>query len=432
MVKLPLEGVRILDLTVVWAGPYGTMFLGDMGAEVIRVESTKVMPASTRAAYARPDKALHARMASGASKYPHRNPGQRPWNRGASYMPAFRNKYSMTVDLRTPEGKVIFRHLVEVSDGLVENNVPGSLERLGLTYDVLSQWNPGFIQVSASMMGQTGPWRAFRGYGLHAEATFGHNSLFGYPDMGPDGAPNDVAVDPAAGVAMAFAFTAALHQRHKTGKGVFIDLAQGENFVQQLGESYMDYFMNGRVRTTLGNRDQTMLQGVYPTMGNDEWMALSVASDEQWQALCQLMGKPELAEDERFAHSSNRYKNHDAADEIIAAWTKENDNMWLLHHLQKAGIAAGPVQHEDYAYRCPQLWERRFFVPMTQEDLGTHLYPGTVFKNSKLPLTIQKPAVRLGEDNEYVYKEILGISDEEYARLEAEGQIGMDYDPAIP
>lgn len=432
MAKLPLEGIRILDMAVVWAGPYGTMFLGDLGAEVIKVESTKVLPSATRGMMARPTKEMEARAIPGGASYPHRNPGQRPWNRHSMFMPMFRNKYSMTVDLRRPEGRAIFRRLVEISDGLVENNATGSMERLGLTYDVLSEWNPRLIMVSSCGAGQTGPWRSYRGFGLHWEASLGFNSLFGYTDMGPEGSPSDVASDAAAGVGIALAFTMALRQRHKTGKGVYIDMAQGENLLQQVGEGFMDYFMNGRVQRSLGNRHPTMVQGVYPAMGNDEWMTVSIATDQQWRALCHVMGRPELADDERFADAVSRYRNHDAVDEAISAWTKENDVAWMFHHLQKAGVPSGPIQHEDASYRCPQLWERRFFIPQTQEDLGTHLYPGTVFKSDKMPLIINRPVVRLGEDNEFVYKEVLGVSDEEYAELDAQGHIGIDYAPEIP
>jgi crotonobetainyl-CoA:carnitine CoA-transferase CaiB-like acyl-CoA transferase len=432
MAKLPLEGTRILAMTVVWAGPYGGLMLADWGAEVINVESIRVFPSATRGTFARPSKEMVERAAQGAAGFPNRNPGERPFNRHALFMPLFRNKRSMTVNLNTPEGKDVFRRLVEVSDGLIENNVPGSMARLGLTYDVLSQWNPRFIMVSSSGMGQTGPWSGFRGYGLHFESTFGHNSLFGYPDMGPEGSPSDVAADPAAGVAIAFAFTMALHHRNRTGKGQYIDLAQGENYLPQLGEALMDYSMNGNIRRTIGNRDPTIVQGCYPTMGDDEWITISIATDDHWQDLCNLMGKPELATDERFADSVSRYKHHDEVDEIIKAWTSENDNMWLFYHLQKAKVPSGPVMHEDMAYRCPHLWERRFFLPQTQEDLGMHLYPGTVFKASKMSLSSRRGPVRLGEDNEYVYKDVLKLSDEEYADLEAKGHIGTEYAPEIP
>ena len=183
--KLPLEGIRVIDMTLVFAGPYGAMFLADMGAEVIRVESVNVFPTSTRGQFARPSKEAEQRAAQ--SRYPNRDPGERPWNRAAQFNAHARNKLSMTADLHTPEGRDVFRRLVEVSDVFVENIALGAMERLGLDYPVLKEWNPRLIMVSSIGMGQTGPWAHFRGYGSHFEALYGHASVTGYPDMDPEG-----------------------------------------------------------------------------------------------------------------------------------------------------------------------------------------------------------------------------------------------------
>ena len=427
--KLPLEGIRVLDMTLVFAGPYGTMFLGDMGAEVIRVESINVFPTSTRGQFARPSKEAEARAAQ--SRYPNRDPGERPWNRVAQFNAHSRNKLSMTADLHTPEGRDVFRRLVEVSDVFVENIALGAMARLGLEYHVLREWNPRLIMVSSIGMGQTGPWAHFRGFGSHFEALYGHASVTGYPDMDAEGAPASVAADAATGVGIGFATVMALHQRERTGRGTHVDLSQGENFVPHLSELFMDYELNGRVAGPIGNRDPWLVQGAYPCTGEDEWITLSIGRIEEWHTLCRLMERQELVEDQRFEDMNGLRANHDDVDQIVGVWTTDKDPIELFHLLQKEGIVAGPIFHEPHAYADPHLKERNFFVPITHPEIGTHLYPSTTFQMSRTPFEVRKPPVRLGEENDYIYREVLKLTEEEYDHLKALGQIGMDYAPHI-
>ncbi|MSQ40710.1 MAG: CoA transferase [Dehalococcoidia bacterium] len=427
--RLPLEGLRVLDMTVVWAGPYGTMFLADMGAEVIRVESINIFSTLTRGQTARPDKAVEALRPT--SNYPDRDPGPRPWNRCVIFNLHGRNKHSMTVDINTPEGKEVFRRLVEQSDLFVENNGVGSMARLGTTYEVLSQWNPRLIMISTTGFGQFGPWATYRGMGSNFEMPYGHASVMGYPDMDMEGAPSSVATDASTGVTIGIAAIMALHQRERTGKGCYVDISMGECFLPHLGELLMDYTMNGRVAGPSGNRDTHLVQGAYPCSGDDEWVAISIGDLQQWHVLCRLMGQPELIEDERFADWQALQAHHDDADAIIGAWTADKDNLELFHRLQAAGVPVGPVMHEPMAYADPHLKERGFFVEITAPEVGTHQYPTTTFKLSKAPFAVRKPPVRLGEDNDYVYRQVLKLSEAEYDRLKALGQIGMDYAPHI-
>ena len=416
-------------MTLVFAGPYGTMFLGDMGAEVIRVESINVFPTSTRGQFARPSKEAEARAAQ--SRYPNRDPGERPWNRVAQFNAHSRNKLSMTADLHTPEGRDVFRRLVEVSDVFVENIALGAMARLGLEYHVLREWNPKLIMISSIGMGQTGPWAHFRGFGSHFEALYGHASVTGYPDMDPEGAPASVAADAATGVGIGFATVMALHQRERTGRGTHVDLSQGENFVPHLSELFMDYELNGRVAGPIGNRDPWLVQGAYPCAGEDEWITLSIGRIEEWHTLCRLMERQELVEDQRFEDMNGLRSNHDDVDQIIGVWTTDKDPIELFHRLQKEGIVAGPIFHEPHAYADPHLKERNFFVPITHPEIGTHLYPSTTFQMSRTPFEVRKPPVRLGEENDYIYRDVLKLTEEEYDHLKALGQIGMDYAPHI-
>jgi crotonobetainyl-CoA:carnitine CoA-transferase CaiB-like acyl-CoA transferase len=428
---LPLEGIRVIDMTVVLAGPYGTMFLGDMGAEVIRVETLNQLSATSRGQFARPNREAEAKAPTSA--FPDKDPGARAWNRFAGFNAHGRNKYGITVDLRTPEGIDIFHRLVDVSDLFIENNAVGSMERLGLTYDILSQWNPRLIMISITGFGQTGPWNYHRGIGTSFEAAYGHASVMGYTDMGPEGVPLTVPADAATGVTVAMAATIALHEREKSGKGMFVDISLGENFLPHLGELFMDYSINRRVARSSGNRDHlgTMVQGVYPCAGDDEWIAISISRIEQWRAICRVMGKPELVENHRFDDMDKLRTHHDEVDQIIGSWTIYQDPIALFHRLQGEGVIAGPLLHEAHAYNDPHVRERGFFVPVTAPEVGTHLYPGTTFKMSKVPFLIRKPPVRLGEDNDYVYREVLMLSEEEYDRLKDLGHIGMDYAPHV-
>ena len=428
--KLPMEGIRVVDMTVIWAGPYGTMHLADMGAEVIRVETLQRMPPG-RGQFARPDPDAEKKRAS--SSYPDRDPGERPWNRAANFNMHARNKLSMTLDLNSEMGLETFRRLIEESDLFIENNAFGSMAKLGIDYATVSQWNPRLIMISTCGFGQSGPWNYYRGIGTQFEFAIGHASVMGYPDMDFEGSPASVATDASTGVTIAIAAVMALKQREKTGKGMFVDVALAENFLPHLGELFMEYSMTGRVPGNPGNRDHLRLdvQGSYQVAGDDEWITISVGKIEQWHSLCHVMGRPELIEDERFADMAGLWANHNEFDRIVSEWTADQDNFELFHKLQKAGIPAGPVMHEAHAYGDPHMKERGFFVEINAPEVGTHRYPGVTYNISGIPYEVRKPPVRLGEDNDYVYREVLGLTEEEYDHLKELGHIGMDFAPHV-
>ncbi|MEE8353552.1 MAG: CoA transferase, partial [Dehalococcoidales bacterium] len=226
----------------------------------------------------------------------------------------------------------------------------------------------------------------------------------------------------------ALAVLAALHYRKRTGKGQFIDMAQAETAIPHLGEAVMDYTMNRRVSPRLGNHIPGAAPcGCYPCRGDDRWINITVTSDEEWLGLCRTMGNPEWTREERFDDGLSREHNQDTLDERLGQWTVNHDHYELMFLLQKEGVPAGPVIFEDDAYTDPHLAERGFFEEVSHAECGTHMYPGFGFRLSRTPNRIRRGPVRLGEDNEYVYKEILEVSDEEYHRLEQSGHIGMDY-----
>ena len=427
MSDLPLDGIRVLDLTVVLAGPYGAMFLADFGAEVIRVESLLHFPPQTRGTYARPTK----EMVGPGGGYPDGDPGERPWNRYPTFNVMGRNKLSMTVDLTRPEGMDIFKRLIRVSDVVIENYIPSAIEKLGITYEMLKKEKPDIIFAKMSGYGDTGPYRNYRAFAMSVDLPIGHSSLRGYRDMDPSTLSQCVAADPGEGIAAAFAIVAALHHRNRTGKGQVLDLCLTENFMTYMPQAFMDYTMNGKVQETLGNRDPVAAPcGNFRCQGDDKWVSISIYNDEEWEGFCRVVGEG-WVRDERFRDTLGRYKHQDELEPLVESWTIRHDYYEVTRLLQKEGVAAGPVLDESAAYQDPHLAERGFFVEESQEEVGTHMYPGFITRMSKTPSTVRRGPVRLGEDNEYVYKQILEVSDAEYEQLVKSGHIGMDYAPHI-
>lgn len=432
MAKLPLEGIRVIDITVVYAGPFATMILADLGAEVIRVESIQHWQSNTRGVFARPPKEFVRKQVAYAGGYPNRDPGKRPWNRHPWFNVHAHNKLSMTVDLTRPKGIDIFTRLVQVSDVVMENNATGTMEKLGITYEMLTGIKPDIIMSRQPAWGLNGPYKGFRALGMDVESISGHKLLRGYTDTDPSAQGYHVPSDSAAGSQTAFAVICALHYRNQTGQGQLIESPLTENFFPWLGQPIMDYTMNRKVQRTLGNRDPSAIQGCYRCKGEDRWVNITIYNDREWHGFCRALGNPVWAKEERFSNSLGRYKHHDELDKLIEQWTIQHDNYEVMYLLQKERVPAGPVETPRDAYNDPHLKERGFFEEITHEDAGTYLHPGMLWKMSGAPLSIRRPPCRLGEHNEYVYKKIIGVSDKEYAELEGEGHIGMDYVAGIP
>jgi crotonobetainyl-CoA:carnitine CoA-transferase CaiB-like acyl-CoA transferase len=431
MEKLPLEGIRVVAISVVWAGPFASSLLADWGAEVIRVESLHHFTLMTRGfPMIRPPKELVQARPTWLTAYPDWDPGEKPWNRFPVFQAHARNKLSCTMDLRNPKGMELFKRLVAKSDIVIENNPPETMEKMGITYEALKEVKSDIIMVSMPGYGCTGPYRNYRALGANLDEAAGHTWLRRYRDMDPSSASMILFSDASGGAHAAFASLAALRYRNRTGKGQFIDLAQVETIMPYLAEAVMDYTMNGRVQDTLGNRHPFMApHGCYRCKGEDRWVVIAVDSQEEWQALCGVMDRPDLETDERFADTLSRHRHQDELDTIIEEWTGRLENVEVMNRLQEVGVASGAVLDDRDAYADPHLKDRGFFQELTHPDAGTHPYPGLMWKASKTPNTIRTPPVCLGEHNEYVYKDILGISDEEYAQLEQEGHVGTEPAP---
>ncbi len=430
--SLPLKGIRIIDLGVVAAIPYSTMMLADMGAEVIRVETTQVFPNQTRGVLARPSREMVKHWITTSGGYPGRDPGERPWNRYPFFNYMARNKLGMTVDLRKPSGKEVFARLVRISDAIMENNTPSSLERMGITYEWLCGIKPDIVFVRLSSFGQTGPFRDYRAFGLQTESYCGHDLLRRYRDRDPSHNSWAVSSDHAGGLSAAIGCLMALIRRRRTGRGELVDVSMVESFLNDIGHIVMDFTMNGRVQESLGNRDPDAVQGVYRCRGDDRWVAITIATDEHWRGFSDAAGNPPWCDDPRFTTVAGRIRDQDALDPLIESWTLQREHREAAAILQSHGVPAGPVMDDADAYADPHLNARGFFVALSQADCGTHLYPGPACKLSATPIQMRLPPVRLGEHNEYIYKTLLGYSDEEYRALEAEGHIGTDYAAHVP
>ncbi len=447
MAKLPLEGIRIVDLGGVWAGTFATLILADLGAEVIKVENQYIWQPNTRAVpIAHLTKAMTSSGAGWTTGLPNNEPGAHPWNYHPMFVSLYRNKRSFTVDLRRPEGIAILGKLVAISDAVIENSAVGTMEKLGITYDWLRQQSDDIVFLRAPGYGLTGEYMSARTMGAHLEGVMGHQILRAYRGEEPSANSGIFAADYIAATQIAFGIMAAIWHRNNTGKGQFIEMAQAENAAAMFVQAYMNYALNGVVEEAIGNRsisaaDGEAPSGVYPCLSpgtaataEDRWIAITVTNDEEWAALRSLMGDPAWAQDPALATASGRAAAQDLLDAEIAAWTKDFDDYDLFHRLQAAGIPAAPVLEASRVLDDPHVQARNLYQPqrLVMDDIGEHKYPKPLYDFPESPGGIRRPPVGFGQDNEYVYKELLGTSDAEYARLTAEGHVATEFDASVP
>ncbi len=444
---LPLEGLRVAAITVVWAGPHVAQLLGEWGADVINVEPVNRIQPYTRGAdnVQSRETMLRGAQIGVQPQYPDAEPGDDPWNRSASFNSHARNKRSMTCDIMSPEGREAFFKLIKHCDVLVENNVPTTIDKAGITWDELQKINPRLIMLRMPAFGLEGPYASYRAFGLHVEAMVGHTHLRGYPDRGPEGIGETLASDGLSGVQGAVAVLMALRHREQTGLGQQIEMPLNEGFIPTLAEYLFEYSMNGVNPPSQGNRHRRRAPyGVYPCRGDDQWIAIDVGSDTEFVTLCDSLAagpgeasvQSDLAHaplDTRFAHAEARVANSEALDELIAqetkVWIKED----LFHKLQEAGICAAPLNDPFDALSDRHLREVGFFERMTIEGVGTHRYPGLTFTMSRTPNQLRTPPAKLGEHNREIYCDLLGYSEDELEELNKKGLVGTSYpDELLP
>jgi benzylsuccinate CoA-transferase BbsF subunit len=409
---------------------------------VLKAENPHVMQPMTRGTIARPSKELIARLPAAGGGYPYNDPGPRPWNYHPTFVQLYRNKKSFTVDLRTDEGKEIFGRVVAQSDVVIENNATETMEGLGITYEWLRQWRDDIIMVRIPAYGSTGPYNQARALGVHLESVMGHTLLRGYADDDPSASTPIFSGDYLAGAQAALAVMMAVRHRDLTGEGQLVEIGQAENASAMLAQAFMEYALNRRVPERIGNRSiyGAAPTGIYPCLSHgpalengDRWIAISIASDDDWHALCALMGNPAWALDPAYATNAGRLANHDAIDACLSEWTAAFEDYDLFHALQAAGIDAAPVLDGSRALEDPHAVERGLFQPQTLFDgQGPFRFNTPFFRFPDTPCGVRQAPVALGEHNDYVYREVLGVDDAEYERLVAAGHIAQDFDADIP
>ena len=405
-----LEGIRVVDLTTVYAGPMGTRILADLGAEVIKIESPK-----------RPD--LFTRMTA----YPDNEPPEKEnWNAGGYFHLLNAGKLDISLDLGTDKGKEIFKNLVKKSDIVMENFSPRVMDNLGLGYDELKKIKSDIIMVSMSGLGHYGPLRDYYMYMTGMEGMSGLTYITGHADQ-PPLLSNYAYGDWMLGVTGAAVALTALFYRKKTGKGQYIDVAGREAIVVHIGDVIMDYTLNGRVKERSGNASPDMSpHECYRCKGQDSWINIAVENEDQWTALCKLMGKEELIGDSRFSSMESRVANRDELNKIIEEWTSQRDHMELMDMLQKEGIPSGAVLSMKEVHLNPHLIQRGFFDII---DHGAGVGKRPVGKQMPAKFTglesfVPKRAPRFAEHNEYVFCELLGMSKDELKKLQEEKVVG--------
>jgi crotonobetainyl-CoA:carnitine CoA-transferase CaiB-like acyl-CoA transferase len=407
MPRLPLEGIRVLDSTYVFALPYTGGYLADLGAEVIKIEGP-----------GRPD---ITRTGGLYGTFPDNEAGQDWWNQPSTYNLLNRGKRSLTLDMSTESGRELFRQMVSISDVVMENFTPRVMRRWNLDYPNLKKIKPDIIMVSNTGYGHgDGPYSSYPAQATTQEGTHGHCWVTGYQGGEPAKAGRSF-VDFLSTWSAVFAIGAALRYRNQTGKGQWIDIGMYQAGVMFISEYIMDAMINGREGGRIGNRHPYRApQGCYPARGHDQWVTLSVGSDAEWQALCRLMGREELAQAPRFADVLARQRHHDEIDEIIRAWTGERDKYELMHLLQGAGIPGGPVLTGKEVHFDPHYQSRNFLERVKyplERQIGTRIFMGRPYQFSNTPMKIRRPAPAFGEANEYVLKGLLGVDEDAYQGL---------------
>jgi benzylsuccinate CoA-transferase BbsF subunit len=395
------EGINAVDFGWVGVGPVATQYLSAHGATVVRVESAL-----------RPDTLRMGPVFKDAISHP---------DRSIFFTGPNKNKYGITLNMAHPRAREVALRLVKWADVITAGFTPGVMERWGLSYEECCKVNPGVIMLCTCMQGQTGPHKLYRGYGIQMGALAGFYYITGWPERYPTtifGAYTDF---------INYRFTGslimgALDYRRRTGKGQYIDQSQFEGSLQFLAPPILDHEINQRVMERMGNRDPYAApHGAYPCRGEDRWCVIAVFTDREWYSFRSVIGDPEWTRDPRFATLSARKENEDELDSLVAVWTENYTPEQVMVMMQAEGVAAGVVQRAEDVHNDPQLKQRPHYETLTHSVIGPHRYASQAYKLSKTPGESFRAAPCLGEHNEYVYGELLGMSHEEIADLVEDG-----------
>ena len=402
MAAAPLSGYRVLDLSRILAGPWAGQALGDLGAEVIKVE--------------RPGQGDDTRH--WGPPYLKNGDGQ-DTQESAYYLSANRNKQSLAIDISTPEGQQAIRGLVKVSDVVIENFKVGGLKKYGLDYDSLKDVNPKLVYCSITGFGQSGPYSQRAGYDFMIQGMGGLMSITGEQDELPGGGPQKVGVavaDVFTGLYATIAIQGALLERERSGQGQYIDLALFDVQAAVLANQASNYLVGDQVPQRLGNAHPNIVP--YQAFATqDSFLILAVGNDRQFRAFVELAEKPELADDPRFATNPARVKNREEVCAIVAELLLQQTNEYWLEQLEKHSIPCGPINRIDEVFNDPQLVHRGMRVQMPHPLSGEVELAGNPIQYSRTPVVTEKAPPMLGADSETILKQVLGYSDEQISTL---------------
>lgn len=409
MAHLPLEDIRILDLCWVLAGPHGTRLLADLGAEVIKIES-KAKLDGWRTGLGLLREGVSSPLEEGSGLFQQEN----------------RNKIGLCLNLKIPEGREIFERLVKISDVVTSNFSAKGFRKMGLEWEKLQEINSQIIVVSMPGLGNWGPYSDFTTFGPSLQALTGMTGLTGFQGEEPVGVGTSWA-DYLGGANMALSVLGALEYRRSTGKGQFIDISQQEASLSLLGSTLLDWAANQKKRENHGNRHPVAAaapHNCYKCLGEDRWCVIAVASDEEWRNFCRVLDDPPWTQESRFATLLDRLRNQDELDKLIEGWTMNYSPEEVVEKLQSGGVSAGMVQNIEDLLRDPHLWERGFLVdlklPHPERRPPNVVLSGVATPFSGKNLGIRRTAPgRLGEPNEYILKDLLGMTQEEIDRAAA-------------
>jgi benzylsuccinate CoA-transferase BbsF subunit len=396
MARTALQGIIALDFGTGVAVPDGIRLLAELGAKVIKIESSKNLDFVRTIA---------------AEK-----------NSSAGFNETNRNKLSIGLDLQTAKGKDILKKLIKIADVFAENQRGGVAKNLGFDYESVRKIKPNIIYLSSQGFGGGGPHSDYPAYGPMLSAGSGMLSIWKHPDDPYPVGSNSPLPDHMASKQCAIAIMAALDYKRRTGKGQYIDMAQTEVAASLIGESYLDYTINKRTPQPKGNRcSYAAPHGAYPCTGMDNWVAISVFTDEEWLSFTKSIGHSEWDKDPKFATLMERLKNVDELDKLIAEWAKTRDAWEIQELLQKAGVPAGVVQRAPDTMKDPQIAHDKALVELEHPIVGKRLYPNVALKLSATPALPSKPAPLLGQHTDEICRELLHMSDSDIKNLKKEG-----------
>jgi crotonobetainyl-CoA:carnitine CoA-transferase CaiB-like acyl-CoA transferase len=411
---LPLAGMRIIDLAMGWAGPLSTRQLADLGAEIIKVEG-RAYPDWWR-----------------GSDYTIESVAEHAHEMALNYNVLNRNKTGITLDLTRPAGANLLLELVKTADAVIDNYSQGVLPKMGLGYEDLRRVNPNIVAVSMPAFGSQTAWADCRAYGSTLEQGSGLPIVTGMPHWAPT--MNHIAFgDPIGGLNSAAAAVIALMHRKRTGEGQHVDLSQVECMFPQVAPWVIEQSINGKVGPRIGNRHPVFTpHGVFRSEGDDEWVVVAVTDDEAWQALCGVMGRGDLAQDPALTTAEGRRGAEDRLEAEITKWTRGRSPDEAMEALQAAGVAAGVARgFKETVLSEPHLIEREYWQWVERDHLGGHMQPSAAFREEGQPYPVRTPAPTLGQYTREVLTRILGLSEAELDRLEADRIIGTEPIPIV-